>query len=258
MDKQIDQWLKAGIITSKQAEEMQKTEQKPSSKTKKKFLKILSISAAIIAAAVIIYFVLSEWDIVPGGIQIIILMLLTFTAASLGYRFKFVKPRPKIAALLFFLSFIFLGNLIFTTAYVYSINPDYNFHYLILLWITALLPFAYIFHSKAIAVFSSLLFILWFSLFILIEDKAVYISALLFPFTYYVLGLFFFCFGKINEFSKPALPIAGAFQKIGLSIICISAYLMTFNFFVSSGGKLVFDIKIGRASCRERVSRHGY
>ncbi|MDR3048228.1 MAG: DUF2157 domain-containing protein [Elusimicrobiota bacterium] len=242
MDKQIELWIKEGIITRQQAQEMQKHHNNPISKSKKKIIEIISIVLGIAASAAIIYFVLLKWDVIPDGIRVAALIILTFISASLGYYFRSVKPRPKISILLFFLSIILFGNLVFTTASVYSSNPDFNFHYLILLWISAILPFAYIFKSKPMSLLSSVLLIIWFSFFILIEDKFIYVSASIYPFAYYIFGLFFFCFGKINEFAKPAMPAAEIFQKVGMFIICLSAYLMTYTFFVSDAGKLVFDI----------------
>ncbi|MDR3243841.1 MAG: DUF2157 domain-containing protein [Elusimicrobiota bacterium] len=243
MNKNIKEWIEAGIITSQQAEKMQYLDSNQPEPSRKVFPIIAFCILALIVTGVF-YLIISNWGILPYGARISILICLFFISSLLGYHFKFNTSRSKLSALFFFLSILFFGGLIFAVANFYALEPNSAFHFLILIWIIAIIPYAYIFKSQVVALLASILFIIWFSVFVIATDNFIYVSKQILPFAYYILGLFFLCFGKINEFSRYSLPAAKVFQRTGLFIICLSAFFMTFDFFTVANGKVIFDIII--------------
>jgi uncharacterized membrane protein len=242
MSKYIEKSVKAGIITSQQADMIYEIINEDTLITPRKFLLIFLVIVSIALSIAAICIAFSEWTFLSYGMRIGGLICLTFISSFAGYCIRANTKYPKTGAIFLFLSALFFGALIFITAKTYAVNPSEEFHYLILLWMISIFPYIYIFKSRTVALFVSFLFFVWFALFLMVvSDKGILITRPILPFIYYILGIFFFCFGKLNGAVKDFLEVAKMFQKIGLCIICIAAFLLTFPYFANAEGRSVFD-----------------
>ncbi|MDR0485377.1 MAG: DUF2157 domain-containing protein [Elusimicrobiota bacterium] len=242
MSKYIEKSIKEGIITAEQADKIYKMMDKEKSIKPSGFLMIFFSIIAVCASAAVFYLCLFDNQILPYGVKIGGLICLTFLSAFLGYYLKFNSKRGKAGSALLFLSVLFFGALIFVTAATYALNPSREFHFLLLLWIIAVFPYMYIFKSKAVAALISLLIAAWFSLFVTAGGSWIAVDFPIFPFAYYMLGIFLLCFGRINEFGGTFSDIAAVFQKTGFIFIAVSAFFLTFSFFANAPRRSIFDI----------------
>jgi len=231
----IDKWLREGLITDQQAKQMYADMDKESrEKSSRKIIMAFSTIGAALVGIGAILLVASNWQVIPALLKILMLAAITFGSAFSGYYLKYASGNyPRTGSSLIFLSALLYGALIFLTAQVYHVNPDRRVHLLILAWLLAILPYVYIFRSKAIAFLASALFMVWFNFFVLYgHGRYDYEDIIrLLPLMYCLCGLLLICFGKVNEFIKNFYSQASVFAKVGVFIICICLFTMTFGYF---------------------------
>ena len=168
MKKHIEKWLNEGLIDSRQAGQMYADIEKDSSeKSSKKIIFAFSMIGAVLVGIGFILFVASNWYAIPSAVKVLMLGTITFACAFGGYSLEYKnKNYPKTGASLLFLSAILFGALIFLTAQIYHVESSGNLHILVLIWMFSVMPYIYIFSSKSVAVLVSVLFVLWFNIFI--------------------------------------------------------------------------------------------
>ncbi|MDR1942303.1 MAG: DUF2157 domain-containing protein [Endomicrobium sp.] len=241
MKKYIEKWLGEGLISVNQAQQMRLDIEKDSSeKSSKRIIFTFSMIGAALTGIGFILFVAANWQAIPSFVKVLILMSFTFSSAFGGYWLKYEnKNYPKTGSSLLFLSTILIGALIFLTAQIYHINSDRSLHMLLLIWLLAVLPYAYIFFSRPVACLTSILFILWLTVFI-VSNNSLGISKE-FPFIYCLTGIFIFCFGKINNFIKDFDKVSPVYIKTGLLLIFFGMFMMTFSYFAKIDRTDFFD-----------------
>jgi len=230
-EKQIQDWLKSGTISPEQAQKMLvDVNQESKEKRSNKFIVAISTIGAILLGIGAILFIASNWREISDLVKVLILSGSTFGAYCLGYLFKYDKKNlPKVGASLFFLGALLFGASIFLIAQIYHVNA--NAHLLVLMWLAGVLPLVYAFRSRPIAALSSLLFLIWISLFIFRGShfhEEIFFS---FPVIYLSAGALLFSIGGLHYFKPRLTKIARIFRITGIKIAMFSLFLLTFKFF---------------------------
>ena len=231
MKKQIEKWLNEGLIDNRQAKQMlADIEKEASEKSSKKIIFAFSIIGSVLAGTGAILFIAANWQQIPHLVKIISLAAMTFAAAYSGYYLEYEnKNYPKTGSSLLFLSTMLFGVLIFLTAQAYHVESSGRLHILVLIWLISILPFIYLFKSKAVSVLSCALFYLWLGTFVFTRNifgNAEH-SLILFA---CCTAIFTFSFGKLQNFITGFEDLSSVFEKISVFILFFALFLMTFSF----------------------------
>ena|GEM_PF-624633 len=232
MKKHIEKWLNEGLINAQQAKQMLADIEKESSeKTSKKIIFTFSIIGSVLVGIGAILFVAANWQQIPHLVKIFSLMALTLSAAYGGYYLEYEnKNYPKTGSSLTFLSTMLFGAVIFLTAQIYHIESTNSLHLLVSIWMLSILPYVYLFKSKAVSVLVTVLFFVWFAVFIFNRDAfRDYEGSLALLFA--VVALFTFAFGKVHDFMTEYEDLSSVFEKISVFIIFFCLFLTTFHYF---------------------------
>jgi len=230
-EKQIQEWLKSGTITQKQAQKiLADVNQKSKEESSNKFIVAISTIGSILLGIGAILFVASNWREISDVIKILLLLGSTFGSYYLGYLFKYDKKNlPKVGALLLFLGALLFGASIFLIAQMYNVNT--NAHSLILIWLIGIMPLIYAFKSEPIAALFSILFFVWIGLFIFRNSFFDESTVFLLPIIYLSAGMLLFAMGGLHHFKPQLFKIARIFRIAGIEIAMLSFFLLTFKLF---------------------------
>ena len=232
-EKQIKQWVKEGTINETQAKKMlaDTSKYKKEERSNKLIISISTIGAILLGIGAIL-FIASNWQVIPNLIKILILVGSTFGMYYLGYFFKYQKQNlPTVGASLIFLGALLFGATIFLIAQMYNINANNNF--LLLIWLVGVLPLVYALVSVPLAGLSCIIFYIWIALFIFnnLEFWQGKGDIFLLPTLYLVLGILLFAVGALHYLSDGLKNIARTYRIIGLKVIMVCLFLLTFRFF---------------------------
>lgn len=237
--KQIDQWLKDGTITKKQAQKMLAD----SSKYKKeehsnKLIVTVSTIGAILLGIGAILFIASNWRVIPNIMKLLILIGSTFGAYYVGYIFKYQKKNlPQVGASLIFLGALLFGATVILITQIYNINA--NNHVLVLIWLIGILPLVYVLRSMPIVGLVSLLFLLWIGLFFS-PTNSWWFFGLLGPliFVLYILGsVMLFAIGGLHYAKEDFGDIGRIYRLAGLKVLMITLFFLSFSGFSKASSK---------------------
>lgn len=244
-EKQIEQWLKDGIITKEQAEKMlADTSQYKKEQSSNKLITAISTIGAILLGIGVILFIASNWMVFPNIIKVLMLLGATFGSYYLGYVCRYQKQNlPKVGASLIFLGALLFGATVFLVAQMYHINA--NSHTLVLIWLLGIIPLVYALKTVPIAALSSFLFYIWIALFVFrnfsfSEACGDFFSL---PVLYLVSGVLLYGFGGLHYLSEDLKVIARTYRIAGIKIVMLALFLLTFRFF--SGHYDHFNIRTG-------------
>lgn len=230
MKEFIEKWLKNGLINAQQSKQMLADIEKDSSeKSSKKIIFAFSIIGSVLAGTGAVLFIAANWQFIPAIVKIISLASVTFAAAYAGYYLEYEKNYPKTGSSLLFLSTLLFGALIFLTAQTYHIESSGRLHLLILIWLISIVPYIYLFKSKAVAVLSMVLLFTWLSAFAMKHSGFNYEHSL--PLIFCCAAIFTFAIGKLHDFITGYEELAPVFEKISIFIIFFCLFLMTFGYF---------------------------
>ncbi|MDR3049171.1 MAG: DUF2157 domain-containing protein [Elusimicrobiota bacterium] len=227
----IGKWLKENLITKEQAAYMQSDIKRHSNIKSTAIFTFMLLSAI---GAVALFLLINNWQIFPHLFKIGVFFALTFVSAFLGYFLKRNNVNSKAASALILFAALFLGVLIFTIAQSYNVNLELRYRSLLLLWLVFILPLGYILNSSLIIYLCCLIFTFWISVLSMQNFDLEILNC--FPYIYCLLGVFFFCFGKLHDFSDSLADISEVFRKFGFFIITPALFLMTFAFFSQAKG----------------------
>jgi len=231
--RQIDQWLKEGTITKKQAQKMLAD----SSKYKKeersnKLIVAVSIIGAIFLGIGAILFIASNWRAIPNIMKVLILIGSTFGAYYVGYLFKYQKKNlPIVGASLIFLGALLFGATVILITQIYNINA--NNHVLVLIWLIGILPLVYVLKSMPIAGLASLLFLLWIGLFFSPTNSWWFFGLLgpLILVLYILSSVMLFAIGGIHYAKEDFGDIGRIYRLAGLKVLMITLFFLSFGWF---------------------------
>jgi len=235
MDKrQIEQWVKEGLINEEQAQRMladiSKDKKEQSSN---KFIIALSTIGAILFGIGIILFIASNWEKIPNTIKVLILLGITTISYYGGYILRYQRQTLiKVGASLIFLGALLFGPTVFLVAQIYHINA--NHHILVLIWLVGILPLVYALKTESIAGLSSLLFFIWIGLYVGWDSWRIIVL-------YLIAGILLFGIGGLHYLSVELKDIARLYRIAGIKVGMIALFILTFcdNFGISESNMLV-------------------
>jgi uncharacterized membrane protein len=190
-----------------------------------RILTYVAIIGAILFGCGIISFIAANWGGIPDFGRVILVLSLNFTLFGLGYYLRYLKKsHPRIGKALIFLSSIIVGASIFIVAQTYHVEAGAP--WLVLLWLLAILPLAYLFRMNSVMGLSILVFFIWINLEFL-ELLGGYGNTILLIVTNLIYGIFLYSLGGLHELSKKTKSLAPAFRLAGASVILITTLVLT-------------------------------
>jgi len=228
-EKQIKQWVDNNVITQEQADRMLiDISQRAQTDRSGKFITAISVIGAVLLGIGAIVFVAANWQGLPRFVKILILFLATFGTYYSGFSFKYDRRNfPRVGGALFLLSALLFGASIFLIAQMYHVNA--NSPWLVLLWLIGILPLVYVFVSTPIALLSAILFLIWIILVVLKNEEYFFDMLPIVPLIYVLSGALLFSIGGLHYFYKSLSSIARIFRIVGIEVVMICLYLLTFN-----------------------------
>ena len=234
--RQIDQWLKKGVINKTQASKMlADVSRDRKEQSSNKFIVAISTIGSILLGIGAVLFIASNWRAIPNIIKVLILVGSTFGVYYVGYLFRYRKQNlPKVGASLLFLGGLLFGATVILIAQIYNINA--NNHVLILIWLIGILPLVYALNSMPIAGLASLLFFIWMGLFFSFSREWWFFEVLgrNSPVLFFVSGIMLFAIGGLHYISKKLVDVARVYRIAGLKVTLISLFLLTFGWISKS------------------------
>lgn len=176
LSKELSVWESKSIINTEQGNAILQIYNIKRTDIKKKLdtVKIITLIGSIFLGLGVIFFVASNWQVIPKHIRTGILLGTTFITLYLGYFFSYENNRyPVLGKSLLFLSSLFWGGSIALICQIYHIPSSDNW-LVVLLWAFPILPLAYFFDNKYTLVLTSALFVIWNFLYSSSNDAANY------------------------------------------------------------------------------------
>lgn len=165
MEKMINKWLNAGMITQETASVLLEDVKEEKAKQHRIRLNICiyTVAAVLIGTGVIAFISANDWLlailIALPVLQILLMLALTVLALFFGYKLAYEGNKfPKLGHSMIFLSTLLIGGTYALTGQNYHINA--NSSSLVFLWMLSILPVAYIFRNFAINIVTIILYIL--------------------------------------------------------------------------------------------------
>jgi uncharacterized membrane protein/uncharacterized membrane-anchored protein len=243
--KQIEQWLKEGLITHAQAQKMvQDVAQQRQQKKSYNITLAFSVIGSLLLGIGAILFVASNWQTIPNAIKVALLMGGTIGVYGIGYLFEYkLQNLPIVGAAFLFLGSLLFGATIFLIAQMYHVSA-HNYT-LILIWLGGILPLVYVFSSASIAVLSVLLSYVGLGLFLYHDVVNLLHDGTLIPVVYLLLGAFLFSFGSLHYFFNSLKPIGRIYRLAGIHTIMLSLFFLSFKFLYESYTFAPFHYALG-------------
>ena len=164
MEKMINKWLDAGMITKETAELLLADVKDEKIKRHRIRLNICiyTVAAILIGTGIISFIAANDWLlellISLPVLQIVIMLIITVLSLFCGYKLAYEGNRfPKLGHSMIFLSTLLIGGTYALVGQNYHINA--NNSSLVFLWMLSILPVAYIFRNFAINILTIILFI---------------------------------------------------------------------------------------------------
>ena len=253
-EKQIEQWLKDGIITKEQAQKMlADTSQYKKEQSSNKLIVAISTIGTILLGIGVILFIASNWMRFSNIFKVVILLGATFGSYYVGYICRYQKQNlPKAGASLIFLGALLFGATVFLVAQMYHINA--NSHTLMLIWLIGIVPLVYTLKTTPIAALATFLFYIWAALFVFRNFSFQEACGDFFylPVLYLVVGVLAFGIGALHYLSDDLKAVARTYRISGIKIGMLALFLLTFRFF--SGHYDNFNIRAGAMPSRQFIT----
>ncbi len=232
MEKQIEIWLKRGVITADQAAVM--TQDLKNSKklnAQNRFVIVVSIIGAALLGIGAILFIAANWEYMTPTSKVLILSLSTVGIYLLGYYFRYEKRNlPNVGSSLLFLSALLLGASIFLVAQIYNYNA--NAHYIILIWLLLLLPFLYTIRTYMVSTLVTIIFYVWLFVFLqngFLYDTVKYEEGLKILSLYLFSAVSLVSFGTLHQIVPSLHKVGRAMKWISIEVAMIALFYFSFD-----------------------------
>lgn len=165
MEKQLKNWLEAGLLTQEKYLELIEDYKNKKEKRIKAANQIILyiIGAVLLGIGVILFISANDWLLELFNnfplLKILLMFLLTSGSLFFGYKLAYENKKfPRLGSALVFLSTLLIGGCYALIGQIY--NNSANTSYIYLLWLISVYPLAFIFKSKAINILSIVLYVL--------------------------------------------------------------------------------------------------
>lgn len=236
-DKIIQNWVEEKIVTAEQAVKMRASLSRTKSEKRSNNI-ILSLSSigALFFGLGALFFMASNWDLMPDFIKTTILFCATFGFYTGGYILKYQRANfPKVGYSLMFLSTILFGTSLMLLAQIYNVNA--NNHTLILIWIVAILPVVYGFRQKLVGYLASVLFYAWLLTYLIevfdrIDASGSFDSAfIIFLIIIMSCSILLIKFAEVHGLSERFKDLGTPYRGLGLIAGLGTLFIMTFDIY---------------------------
>ena len=227
--EQLRTLVAKGIITSEQSLRIAaELESSKKDRGVSRFIATVSVIGAACVGIGAILLVALNWNGLSDAFRILVLAVATLGTFYAGYWLRFEqKAYPKVGEALMLLGAILLGVSIFLIAQIYNVRSE-RYTGFFLLWLIGILPAAYAFKSKPIAVLSAALYCCIIGTAFL--DHHFFEP----PFYFFAFGLLasiiLFALGSLHSLVAGLSDIGTTFRRSSLAIAVLSLFLLTFNF----------------------------
>lgn len=231
MEKQLKNWLEAGLLTQEKYLELIEDYKKK----KEKRIKVANQIALYIIGAVLLGFGINlfisanDWLLELFNncpiLKIILMFLLTSGSLFFGYKFAYeTKKLPRLGSALIFLSTILIGGTYALIGQIY--NTEANTSFIYLLWLISVYPLAFLFKNKAINILSILLYVLAAFFY---YDNLSYKQNVTEIFVPIILSSFLYLIGNIPKIKNNYPDFSFSYKITSLIVIFITLIYATFE-----------------------------
>ena len=231
LQREAMEWKNEGIINDIQLNAIlsrynMPTDSRDKTATKKdgtsQTIQVMSILGALLIGVGAILFVAANWKELPTFAKLLLLLGTTYSTYFAGWNLKYRKgTRPKLGNALLFLASLLIGATIFLNAQIFNVNADA--HWLLLVWLIAILPYGYAFNSSSILVLKIFVFALWTVVYVGQNTELFVGSFGVFMF-YLLLGINLYGLGQIHLRFERFSHFRELYQGSGLFFILISYF----------------------------------
>lgn len=210
LQKELDQWLKEGLISPDTAESLRK--RYPI--TRRSMTQTLAVLGSILLGVGVILFFAANWEGMSQAAKVLIVVLSFTLAYSSGYYLTYIrKYYPRVGQALIFLGSILYGAAIWLIAQIFHLEAEAGMGFF--LWYLGVIPAAWLFNSSLNLALATVNLIAWF-----LSGK-------------YPLGLPYFLFPLL--LGATVLPLAVLKRdRLNFTAVVVAAYI----WFITLGVKL--------------------
>ncbi|WP_094227205.1 DUF2157 domain-containing protein [Methanolobus psychrotolerans] len=185
-------------------------------------IQVMSILGALLVGVGAILFVAANWKELPTFAKLLLLFGTTYSTYFAGWNLKYMKAtRPKLGESLLFLASLLIGATIFLNAQIFNVNADA--HWLLLVWLIAILPYGYAFNSSSILFLKIFVFALW-TIFYVGQNTELFVSSFGIFMFYLLLGINLYGLGQMHLRFERFSHFRELYQGSGLFFILISYF----------------------------------
>lgn len=230
MEKMINKWLNAGMITQETASVLLEDVKEEKAKQHRIRLNICiyTVAAVLIGTGIIAFIAANDWLlailIALPVLQILLMLALTVSALFFGYKLAYEGSKfPKLGHSMIFLSTLLIGGTYALIGQNYHINA--NSSSLVFLWMLSILPVAYIFRNFAINIVTIILYILGTIFYYLeLSLDAGLTWTIFIPF---LLGTTLYSVGNISVIVEKFNKFSMSYKLTGLAPIFVTLLILT-------------------------------
>lgn len=230
MEKMINKWLNAGMITQETASVLLEDVKEEKAKQHRIRLNICiyTVAAVLIGTGIIAFIAANDWLlailIALPVLQILLMLALTVSALFFGYKLAYEGSKfPKLGHSMIFLSTLLIGGTYALIGQNYHINA--NSSSLVFLWMLSILPVAYIFRNFVINIVTIILYILGTIFYYLeLSLDAGLTWTIFIPF---LLGTTLYSVGNISVIVEKFNKFSMSYKLTGLAPIFVTLLILT-------------------------------
>lgn len=230
MEKMINKWLSAGMITQEIASVLLDDVKKEKARQYRIRLNICiyTVATVLIGIGIIAFIAANDWLLAIltalPVLQILLMLFLAISALFFGYKLAYEENKfPKLGHTMIFLSTLLIGGTYALTGQNYHINA--NSSSLVFLWMLSILPVAYIFKNFAINVVAIILYILgtiFYYLELCLDSSLTW--TIFIPF---LLGTTLYSVGNIPVIVEKFNKFSISYKLTGLAPIFVTLLILT-------------------------------
>ncbi len=242
---EVEVWRQDGVITGEQAQTILSRYPDASSlravRTRHSLVMGLSILGAVLLGLGVIAFVAANWDSIPRGIKLGLLVAGVGVFYGSGY---FLWQRQGYAAIgvaLTLLGCITYGAGVHLIGQIYHIPVDHP--NLTAFWFLGVVPIAYTLRSRPITTLAIVLFLtaVWFRLDYWNEFSGKIETGSYFP-VYVALGLALYAIGQVKDQFQELRQMGNVFRAAGLVVAFGGLYFLTFEGLHDEGNRVELSL----------------
>lgn len=233
LNREIDRWLEDGLISAEQAEAIKSRYRDTSTRERRaRVVKALgAVGASVVGIGVILFFA-ANWDAIPRGARLVLLVGALVGSYAGGYYLREVRERSRgVGHALILLGAILFGAGLFLVGQMYHVQAHDPLGFLV--WSVAAFATAVIVRSAPVATLAILAFGAWIAHELYLVGEATYNFELYLPAAASLYGAALYAGGTCGRRWVDDLELAAPMRVLGFLIGLGGAFGFTFRGFVA-------------------------